>query len=252
LYLIKGKENLGFAKGNNLVLNKIKNLYSYSLLLNNDTVITKNSISNMIDYLDNNPKSGVISCDIRYYSEPSKLWNAGGYFTWYGDRKYFKQSKIDTYKKNGVQAINTPFITGCALMARKEILLKYGILTEDFFFGEEDFNYCKRLVENNVKVESILSSTIYHKVGTSIKKSQKNINSFVLHFSNRIIDLKKFYKPIYWKVWRLLYLSAIFIKVFTITKNLNDTVKVCQYIFEYSTKYNEISYETFLEINNLV
>lgn len=38
-------------------------------------------------------------------------------------------------------------------------------------FGEEDFNFCKRLKINNIKVETILSATIYHKVSSSINKT---------------------------------------------------------------------------------
>ncbi len=251
LYFIKGKQNLGFAKGNNLIWNKIKDEFDYTFLLNNDTVITKNAITNMLNYMDNNLNTGAISCDIRLYSQPNKLWNAGGYFTCYGDRKYFKQSAIDASKQNGVEAIKSPFVTGCALMVRKEITDKFGIFTEKFFFGEEDFNFCRRLLKNNVIVESVLSSTIYHKVGTSIKKAQKNTNSFVLHFSNRIIDLKEFYSPLKWRLWKDIYIIGIFFKVLSITRNAKEAFRAVQYITYYTTNYDEISYETFQEINNL-
>lgn len=251
LFFIKGKQNLGFAKGNNLVWDKIKTMFDYTLLLNNDTVITKNSITNMVNYMEQNLNTGVVSCDIRLYSQPDKLWNAGGYFTWYGDRKYFKQSAIDEYKKNSVVAIKTPFITGCVLMARKDIVNTYGVFTEKFFFGEEDFNYCKRLNIEGVNIESVITSTIYHKVGSSIKKTQKNTNSFILHFSNRIINLKEFYSPLKWRLWRRLYILAIFVKVFKITRSIKQAVIVKKQIKYYTSNYNEISFETFKEINRL-
>lgn len=251
LYFIKGRQNLGFARGNNLVWNKINNMFDYTLLLNNDTVITKNAITKMLNYMERNPNTGVVSCDIRLYNQPEKLWNAGGYFTWYGDRKYFKQKKIDNYKKNNVEAIRAPFVTGCVLMVRKEIVNTYGVFTEKFFFGEEDFNYCKRLLKNDILVEVVLSSTIYHKVGTSIKKGQKKMNNFILHFSNRIINLKEFYHPLRWRLWRNLYIIAIFVKLLHMKKNVIKVFKVIRHIRYYTSNYNKISYETFKEINSL-
>ena len=251
LYFIKGKHNLGFAKGNNFVWNKIKNIFTYIFLLNNDTIITKNAISNMINYMNKNKNTGAISCDIRYYSQPDKLWNAGGYFSWYGDRKYYKQRVIDNFKKNRIEAIKTPFVTGCALMVRSEIVKAYGVFTEKFFFGEEDFNYCKRLSQNGIVVESLLSSKIYHKVGNSIKKTQKNVNSYILHFSNRIIDLKEFYNPLKWKLWRTLYIIAAFFKLVVITKEIKTPLMVVRYICHYTSKLDSVSYDTFLEINSL-
>jgi hypothetical protein len=253
LIFIKGEENLGFAKGNNYVINKIKDLFEYILLLNNDTVITKNALSKMVDYLDVNKNTGAASCDIRYYSDHTKLWNAGGKFTFYGDRKYYRQEKIDEYKKNDAISIKSPFITGCALMIRREILKEYGLLTENFFFGEEDYNYCKRLEKNMVNVETILTSTIYHKISSSIKKlddesGERIYNNYILHFSNRIIDHKEFYSYKYWLIWRIFYMIAIMLKVLRKTKNLKIAKYTISQINYYSKNFNGIDYRLFKEI----
>lgn len=195
MYIIENDQNFGFAKGNNIIWDKIKGEYDYVLLLNNDTVIEKNAITKMLEYMKSNSSVGAVSCDIRLYSDRNILWNAGGYFTWYGDRKYFTQNEIDNYKRKGINVISTPFITGCALMVRKSVSESIGIFTEKFFFGEEDFNYCKRLQKSGIKVETVLDSTIYHKVSNSINKSNTKINKLILHFSNRIINQKEFLSP---------------------------------------------------------
>ncbi len=251
LYLIKGNENLGFAKGNNVIWEKIKDMYDYVLLLNNDTVIEDKSISRMVSYMNNNPEVGVASCDIRLYSNRDKLWNAGGYFTWYGDRKYYSQSVIDEYKSRGVKSIHTPFVTGCAMMVRQSVSKSIGIFTEKFFFGEEDFKYCKRLSNAGIRVESFLDATIYHKVGTSIKKNQKSINNYILHFSNRIINQREFMPKIKWFIWKQLYMMAIFIKVWRMNNNIKDAFKVIKNINYYTKNYNGIDYKTFLKINSI-
>jgi hypothetical protein len=246
LVFIKGNINLGFA-------NKIKNTYKYSLLLNNDTIITHNAITTMVNYMDNNVDTGALSCNIRYFSDRTKLWNAGGDFTWYGDRKYIKQNQIDKLIRSGEVAIKTPFVTGCALMIRREILLDYGILTEKFFFGEEDFNFCRRLKKNKIKVETLLTSTIYHKVSSSIKNVNSNPNKtsnrYVLHFSNRIINQKEFYNYKYWVVWRYFYIMAVLIKILLITKDIKATKYTINRINKLTRNNNEVDYELFKKIN---
>jgi len=252
LYFIEGKENLGFAKGNNFIFKKIKNEFRYLLLLNNDTILTRNSIANMLNYMNKNKEIGALSCDIRNYYKKNKLWSAGGEFTWYGERKYFSQKKIDSLKKQNIQAIKTPFITGCVMLLRKETWEKVGLLTEKFFFGQEDVNYCKRMKAHNIKVKTLLDSVIYHKVSSSKDKiNSNNAANYILHFSNRIIDQKEFYNAVHWNIWRLIYILVIFLKFYKKNCNLKEALNVIKNINYYSSNFNEIDYNLFKEILQL-
>jgi len=252
LYFIKGKENLGFAKGNNFIFKKIKDEFKYILLLNNDTIITENSITNMLNHMNENNKIGALSCDIRNYYNKNKLWSAGGKLTWYGERKYFSQKKIDSLKKQNIQAIKTPFITGCVMLLRKETWEKVGLLTEKFFFGQEDVNYCKRMKAHNIKVKTLLDSVIYHKVSASKDKmNTNNAANYILHFSNRIIDQKEFYNAVHWNIWRLIYILVIFLKFYKRNCDLKEALNVIKNINYYSSNFNEIDYNLFKEILQL-
>ncbi len=55
--LIASKENLGFARGNNLGFKEAKGDYIY--ILNPDTLIPKNNISILADYLTTHPDVGM-------------------------------------------------------------------------------------------------------------------------------------------------------------------------------------------------
>lgn len=254
-YLISHSVNLGFSKGNNFIIDHIYQEFDYITMLNNDTVVTKNAISKMIECMEQNKSIGVLSCNIRLYSNKDKLWNAGGIFKWYGDRKYFRQSFIDEqiFKENYL--IATPFVTGCVMMIRKEIIESYGSLTEQFFFGEEDFNFCYKLKRNKVEVKTLLSSTIYHKVNASISEASKGekmyIRKSILHFTNRIINLRNFYSPFYWKIWTYFYLFAVTINISIKNKSLRDGRIVRKFVRYYVNNYNEVDYNLFIEINNL-
>lgn len=210
--MLYSKSNLGFSKGNNEVAKRIFNDYENILFLNNDTVIDPTCLEKMVNTLNENLSCGYASCLINYYSQRSKLWSGGGKFTVYGDRKYYSVNKLNKCKREN-KYIEAPFITGCALIVKSDILKKYGFFTEDFFFGEEDFNFCKRLNRENIKGQVLLDVLVYHKASVSIEKIGKNtVGKTVVHFCNRIIDQKKFYPKIYWRIWRVMYIEMVILK----------------------------------------
>lgn len=255
LIFVKHPQNLGFSMGNNFILKKIYLHFRQCLLLNNDTVVTKNAITNMVNYLTNHNDVGVVSCNIRHYGDHLKLWNAGGKFTWYGDRKYISQKRIDVAIAEGDFVIETPFVTGCVMLIKQAIFNEVGFLTEKFFFGEEDFNYCKLLKEQGVKIVTLLDSTVYHKISSSIGKAtagkEMTMRKNILHFTNRVINQKEFYSKSYWFIWKYLYIQMVMLKFFKQTKDYQLTKFVGKNIKSYSLLHNGVNYELFKEINNL-
>src|SRR3990167_3569217 len=56
--LILNKDNTGYAKANNQGIRKSRG--KYILLLNNDTVVHKNALQNLVTFADRTPDAGVI------------------------------------------------------------------------------------------------------------------------------------------------------------------------------------------------
>jgi len=209
--VILNEENLGFAKGNNVGIRyAIERGFDYVFLLNNDTVISQQSfLSEMINFMEENKEVGIGVPCIYYYNQPDKVWNCGGKLLPFGWRKYFTSENICNSRR---KHINISFATGCALFIRKSILKEYGLLSEDFFFGEEDYEFSMRMKKNKVKMVCVLNTKIYHKVSTSINKlSQTKIKLAFIHHLNRVVHLKRYYPKILWKLYRVFALFYIFI-----------------------------------------
>ena len=84
-----------------------------------------------------------------------------------GLRKYYYDNKHRLCVKEHLYKDIT-FITGCALFFTASTLRKDGgIFIEDFFFGEEDFNFSLTMKKNKRKMACVVNSLIYHKVGAS-------------------------------------------------------------------------------------
>lgn len=256
IYIYRSSENLGFANGNNFIINNVLGIYNYYLLLNNDTIVVNDAIVKMLDYCEKDSTIGVLSCEIYHYDQPDKLWNSGGYFTFYGDRKYYSRKKIEDFRKKNYISICTPFVTGCVMMIRESVLNEHGLFSDKFFFGEEDFNFCKR-IRNITNVRTLLNSVILHKVSISINKvdfsiDQKNIsdNKYILHFTNRLIDRRLQSRRMFSETAYLLYFLMIMINAAFHTRSYKRLDYILRNILKYS-KMTSITQSTFNEILNL-
>lgn len=190
LVFIENNENLGFAAGNNVALKyMMKSEGTYAMLLNNDTVIEKDSITILMDFLKTTTDYVAVTPQIRYFEPNDTIWNCGGKITWFGNRKYyFAGSKISKVPSIGYKRIT--FITGCALLFKPKIT---GILTEKFFFGEEDLDFSFRQKLENRKIACCYSSIIYHKVNASINKvNVKILGHIYLHYLSRLINNRQY------------------------------------------------------------
>ncbi len=246
LYLIRSEHNYGFAGGNNLVARQIANYYEYILLLNNDTEVPINTIESIKKCMSDN-KLVAATCEIRFFYDKTKLWNAGGKITFYRDRKYFSQKKIDKYRIK-YNYIVTDFITGCAMMIDGKYIRQNGLFTDKFFHGEEDFNFCLNAKRRGLKIGVDLSSILYHKVGQSLKPNlneERTVNSKIIHYSNRIIDYKYFMGKFHWRLWRNFYICLILIKSILSKMKIKSACNMVGRIRKITLNFDEINKETF-------
>lgn len=201
--LLENGFNYGFAKGNNLAIRYAAgfNPDSY-LLLNNDTEVTPDFLTRLVEFREKNPGYRILTPRINLYYNKEYLWNCGGRL-FAGFRRYLFCGEHES------KALRKPFyrisfITGCALFFTPDILQADGtLLTERFFFGEEDFEFCIRMKKRHVPMACVTGSLIYHKVSSS-NKGKNVVGTYYLHQLNRYIDIRLNYNGLFTFVWRIL------------------------------------------------
>jgi len=203
LFLLNN-ENSGFAVANNIGMRIAKQAYSsdYYFLLNNDTIIDAEALSTLVNVMEENPSIGAAQSVIYHYDKSNCIANAGGKILWWGQTHYYHQVRKSDFQK-------ISFINGCALCIRKEIVDLYGGFSEQFFFGEEDFELSMRLKKRKVALACATKSKVYHKIGNSTKTNlegqiEKKVFLFII---NRVVDMRSFYPNWIWKIWRVLIMS---------------------------------------------
>ena len=185
-------DNYGFSKGNNIGIQFASFFHpKYYLLLNNDTEVEPDFLCRLVEFQRTHTEYKVLTPLIHYYYDKHLIWNGGGNIYW-GFRKYhFADQNESVVPKQ--ESIPCTFITGCALFFVPELLdEKQRLLTEKFFFGEEDFEFGLRMKKLKVKMACVLDSVIYHKVGGSRKSNANKIGYTYIYYLNRIINVRDY------------------------------------------------------------
>ena len=179
--LIKNHENHGFARGNNVgidfAMDHLK--MDYVLLLNNDTVVDKNFLKELVETGESRENIGFIGPKILFYGKEDIIQEAGG-----GNVNY-RQSKVEEIGFNEVDDgsldyyIEPDYIGGACLLIKSEVIRSIGVLDSNYFMYWEDVDWCITGLENGYKSAYEYKSVIWHKYGSSSE------NQFKMYYLNR-------------------------------------------------------------------
>lgn len=149
--LIQNKENLGFGKANTIGINfAIKKGADAVFLLNQDTWIYENTISNLVEALFENPNLGIVSP--LHYSADEKTFDEN--FNTYFNR-FEKEEDSESIRI-------VPFINAAAWLVSKECFTKTGYFDPIFSHYGEDRNFCERVKYHGFKIGVVKNSAICH------------------------------------------------------------------------------------------
>jgi GT2 family glycosyltransferase len=159
------RSNLGYAKGANAGL-KLALGYQpdFILFLNNDAVITEQCPSKLIEALQRNPDYGLAGPKILYYDNDN-IWFAGGTYNRF--LGYSKHPGMDRPDVGSGTEGPVDFITGCALMVRRELIERIGGFDEDLNMYAEDIEFGFRARAIGARSLYVPSALVRHKVSSS-------------------------------------------------------------------------------------
>ncbi len=165
--VINAKENIGFSRANNMGIKyAFQGGAEYVLLLNDDTEVDPGFLTALIDVAVLRPDAGMLGSNICYYDQPEKIWFAGAHF----DRTTCNVTTTEfsqNYKYKDSDLVESDYVTGCALLVKREVVEKIGLLDERFFLYCEDVDWGLRCINAGFKNLIVTRSLIWHKVSTS-------------------------------------------------------------------------------------
>lgn len=207
LKVIRQEKNLGFSGGHNIGFKyALSNGADYVVILNNDTYVDKNFLSELLKVAEKDSKIGILASKIYFApgfeyhknrydkKELGKVfWYAGGEMDWKNIIGHHRG--VDSIDKGQFDQIEeTELATGCCMMIKREVLEKVGIFDDRYYLYYEDSDLNIRVKKAGFKIMFVPRSVIFHKNAGSAGGSGSTLQDYYITRNRLLFGMK--YAPI--------------------------------------------------------
>jgi GT2 family glycosyltransferase len=194
--LIVNSMNLGFSRACNLALREINR--EYILLLNPDTEILDSNLKEMIRFLDENSRVGILGSkilddkgDIQRSAFPKRtvLREILDIIPYKKLERILPVNWTDRFYDKLIKESEDPFkvfwVTGACFLVRKRVLDEIGLFDENLFLFSEDVDFCWRAQRKGWKVIYFPQAKIIHALGGSSLEDTEPLYFRIFHSYTR-------------------------------------------------------------------
>ena len=187
--VIRSKENLGFAGGNNLGIKAA--LGKYLFFINNDTFFRPqdSNLQHLIDRLESDTKIGMVCPKIRFAWGTCPIQFAGytplSRITLRNKAIGFGEEDLGQYDN----AHSTPYAHGAAMMVKREAIEQAGMMPECYFLYYEELDWSMMIRRAGYDIWYEPTCTIYHKESQSTGQDSALRTYFITR--NRLLFAKR-------------------------------------------------------------
>ncbi len=196
--VVANAENRGFTGGNNQGLALADG--EFLLLLNPDTEVIGDALPRMVTYLRQHPEVGLLGPQLlnadgsvqssrRHFPTLPILFLESTWLEKFALRRWLRHYYAQEQPDNMIQEVD--WVTGAAMLARREIIAQVGGLDEGFFMYSEELDWCRRIRQAGRRIVYFPEARIIHYEGRS---SEQVIPARHIHFqSSKIRYTRKYH-----------------------------------------------------------
>jgi len=210
---IKNQDNLGFARGNNVGIRAaLRNDAAYVYLLNNDTVVDPAFLDELVAAAESQERAGALCGTVLELRSAGQgddqgktltISYAGGRLSRVrGEITHLGKGRQLSDLRDGEGPRDTGCITGCGVLLPCRVLMRVGLLDEDFFFGIEDIELSWRLLRLGWHLIYVPTSLIWHRGGRSRAYSPSEVRRA---YASKITLMRKCLSPLMFGIWLVLF-----------------------------------------------
>jgi len=171
----RSETNLGFSGGNNFWLRQLHTQYPYLLLLNQDTVVTGDCVTPLLQAMEND--STVAACG-----------PTGG--------------KISLWTGKVRRDAGNDCIIGYCVLLRSAALTKVGLLEEGYFAYYEEADWCWRAKQHSYHCQVVATTTVSHLQNHTFRTNYiaRNMVWFMKRFASplQLVVFFCYYFTVFW------------------------------------------------------
>jgi hypothetical protein len=192
LTIIESETNRGFAGGSNLGIAHLlaQTQVTHLLLLNNDATLEPTFFADMARAIQRSPDAGILGPTIYEHGDRARVWYAGAVeYPW----RALMQHKIQVPERD--DPVETPFVTGCAMVIARHTLDRIGSLAECYFPAYwEDGDISMRARAAGIPVLYVPSAVAYHKVGATVGAADLGVTLATAKNRLRVVFVRRNYR----------------------------------------------------------
>lgn len=243
LTVIENKRNDGFAKANNLGVEKATG--KYIIFLNSDTIVQSKALEKMVQRFENHGRLGILApallnSDLTYQpqggSRPTLL-TLFVHMTFLDDipligqflpstQQTGKANKLTTdYLDTQTDLISMDWVGGTAMMVSKKALDTFGVLDPNIFMYAEDTEICMRAQNHHYQVAIDPTAKIIHLQNAS----SSNENAIKGEFSGYIYIFAKHYSSIQTALAKIILQLGAILRIILFSTLIHNQKKAAVY-----------------------
>ena len=186
--IIQLDENLGYAGNNNVGIRAALNQGAdWILMLNEDTIMAPDCISQIVETGESNPKIGIVGPMVYHYDEPNIIQSAGGHIDNRYSPTHLRQNEEDRGQFTEIHKVD--WISGCAILVKRSVIEQIGLLDERFFIYMEELEWCMRAHKCGWNIVHVPQAKLWHK---GVQRDYHPAPSVTYYFTrNRFLLLSK-------------------------------------------------------------
>ena len=183
--IIENEQNFGYPEGNNIGMRyALKASADYVLLLNNDTVVDKHFLTELVCAAEEDANIGVIGPKIFRYDVPNVIQATGARIDfWRGRVISLNRGKTDDEIEHFTvdKLLPADFVPGACFLIKRKVIEEVGKLDPTYFCYGEELDWCVRISRAGYRIVCDLNSKIWHKRQASTSK----VKQFAEYYPHR-------------------------------------------------------------------
>ena len=190
--LIENAENRGFARANNQAIKRATG--RYVILLNSDTVLRENTVSGLVQFLDDNPDTAMAGP--RMVGADGKAHNSFDNFPTLATEllnksllRLFFPARYAGKAAQAAEPFEVDSLIGACIAIRFTAIRRVGMFDEDYFFFLEETDWCLRMRRAGFRIHHLPQVEIVHVQGQS--KKLRPALSWIEYYRSLYLFFKK-------------------------------------------------------------
>lgn len=214
--VIANDKNLGFSGGNNVGITwALEQGAEYCFVLNNDTLVESNTVAQLVETAQTDPKIGMVGPLILYMEPKETIAALGGEIRWKWAEAIqgFNMEPVSAAPK---APFATTFLTAAAVLVSRTAIEKAGLLPEEYFYGMEDAAWCTHITHAGFTLMADPRVSIDHKESAATGK----FSPVKMYYTSRnaLLFLKNEAGANYWRYLMSYHVKLAKLKVKLILK----------------------------------